>query len=49
MGTNLWGADADVTIQDIMSDFKLITSAVENILWNKQERLSFINPKLEQV
>lgn len=42
--TNLRGADTDMTVQEIVSDFKLITSAVENVLRNKQW-LSFIDPK----
>lgn len=32
LDTNLWGADTDMTIQEIVSNFKLITSAVENVL-----------------
>lgn len=35
--TNLRGADADVTVQEVVSDFKLITSIVENVLQNKQK------------
>lgn len=43
--TNLWGADTDVTVQEVVSDFKLITCTVKNVLQNKQERLLIINPK----
>lgn len=32
LGTNLRGTDTDMTVQEVVSDFKLITSAVENVL-----------------
>lgn len=31
--TDLWRTDADMTIQKIVSNFKLITSTVENVLY----------------
>lgn len=34
--SNLWGADADVTVQEVVSDFKLVTCIVENVLPNNQ-------------
>lgn len=30
--TDLWGADTNVAVQEVMPDFKLITSTVENVL-----------------
>lgn len=33
--TDLWRADTDVAVQEVMPDFKLITPTVENILRNR--------------
>lgn len=43
--TDLRGADTDMTVQEIISDFKFVASTVENILWSKQQRRLFVKPQ----